>query len=252
MLAPLACFVLAAGCFEIDPPQEDAGVVGSALNGRILIVGSQATAQSAAIDQGMRRTRSAMRRLDEGQPVRAGDLGPSQSATLAPLRRKLDGNPPRGQVKDATWAAGQAIVGFAQGRYTEKAEIQQVLDQVMTRARVDPREVTARVELCTALMFCRVTLTDPTGKALDVEATARVAGALHEQRGTDFVVLHLPVALRVREAAERVGHHHRRPQHGHRRHRHRPQAAAPRRARSRDPRLRHDQQRGHRRRRRRA
>jgi serine protease len=190
MLAPLAGFVLAAGCFEIAPPEVDAGVTGSTLNGRILVVGGTSTAQSTAIDQGMRRTRSALSRLAQGHAVRVGDLGPDATPTFQPEGRRLDGATPRAkEPRPLEWVAGDAIIGFKWRRYTDKAKVRSVLDEVVTRAAAELRGVTVTLDLCSAWMICRLRLTDAEGKALSLEQTARVATALDRHKGDAFLVV---------------------------------------------------------------
>ena len=60
--------VLAAGCFEIEEPPPDAGVTGAALNGRVLVVGTQ-TAQSTDVGRALKRTRNAIAQLASGDAI---------------------------------------------------------------------------------------------------------------------------------------------------------------------------------------
>jgi serine protease len=186
LAAGLASCFLALACFEIEPPPADAGVAGAALSGRILVVGQQSAAASAAVEQGMRRTRSALVRLQEGGQVRPEQLGPAASASLAPTRRPLPVVAPEAPRKDLEWVAGEVLVVFERHHYRDKAQVQQVVVDVARQAGFAGG---VEVRSCSGWMLCLVGLTDPEGKPLSLADTEVVSQALHQARGAALTVV---------------------------------------------------------------
>ncbi len=192
----LASSVVSLGCFEIEERPPDAGVTGSSLNGRILVVGTE-SAQSGAIAHRLQRTRNAVAQLAGGATVRAEELeaalpdDDTGAEQLDVKRRPLPEAKPIERLP-LEWRAGEAIVLFDKGRYQDKAAVQRALDEVKARAaRLSPvvREATLRVTSCTARWFCLVTLTHEGEKPLSLDDTTRAAKALQAARGDELRVV---------------------------------------------------------------
>jgi serine protease len=187
---PIAALVLGLGaCFEIEEPVPDAGPIGSALNGRILVVGAQVSTTRPEVERGVLRSRTAVHRLAEGNAVLAGDLGqdPGEASSLKPIARAPSKRGVLGQSKGLEWRPGEAIVTFKKARYTSKDEVREVVAQIVARSRSEAR---VDVHLCSgAQWFCLLKLYEPDGKPLDLGKTERVVADLHTARGSDAVVV---------------------------------------------------------------
>lgn len=181
--------LLGGGCFEIEPPEPDAGPTGSTLVGRVIVTGSSAQSARAAIATGVRRSRSAMRRVRDGTPVDPADLGPPETPSISPEGRGLSSRRPLGQTKKLEWWPSDVLVAFERHTYTDKAAVQDKVDALLARAGDAVRDVRASVHLCSGWMVCKVELTGREGKDLDLEETARVAHALAEANEGEFVAV---------------------------------------------------------------
>lgn len=171
---------LGGGCFNFNPPAEDAGVgVGSGFAGEVSLLGPQAA--SAGVGSFQLERAKVTRALFEARGQEQAEAAPSSS--IDPVARKgtLLTPPPSARpapLREPDWAPGELVVLLEKGRFSPR----QVSERVTQHLQGLGHDVVAKHASCVERLFCHLDLEDREGKRLDKAQTRVIETALNASR----------------------------------------------------------------------